>query len=65
MQIIVFTKETGKLILYAGPYTRNDNKIVELEGITDVESSGDMYYARANGVVKLRVPIIKTNVIYK
>ena len=35
MQIIVFTKETGKLVLHSGPIPRNDNKIVEIGGITD------------------------------
>ena len=65
MQIIVFTKETGKLVLHSGPYILTTNHIIELEGITSVLYREGFYEACAGDEIKLRVPINKTNVIYK
>jgi hypothetical protein len=65
MQIIVFTKETGKLVLHSGPYILTSNHIIELEGITSVKYNAGFYEASAGDEVKLRVPINKTNVVYK
>jgi hypothetical protein len=65
MQIIVFTEETGNLALHSGPYILPTNKIIELEGITCVEPDVDYYYANSTKGVALRLPINKTNVIYK
>lgn len=65
MQIIVFTKETGKLVLHAGPYINTTNHIIELEGITSVTYREGFYEAKVGEVIHLRVPINKTNVIYQ
>ena len=66
MQIIVFTKETGKLVLHSGPYILTTNHIIELEGITSVLYREGFYeVCAAGGEIKLRVPINKTNVIYQ
>lgn len=65
MQIIVFIKETGNLILHSGPYIHTSNHIIELEGITSVFYKEGFYEARTGDEIKLRVPINKTNVIYK
>ena len=66
MQIIVFTKETGKLVLHSGPYIITTNHIIELEGIISVYYKEGFYEASAaGGEIKLRVPINHTNVIYQ
>ena len=65
MQIIVFTKETGKLVLHSGPYILTTNHIIELKGITDILSDSSFYKIYAGDDIKLRVPINKTNVIYQ
>jgi len=64
MQIIVFTQETGELVLHSGPYILTTNYIVKLEGITDIIGDSSFYKAYAGEKIKLRVPINKTNVIY-
>lgn len=65
MQVIVFTHETGELVLHSGPYTLDTNYIVKLDGIYSVTADNDYYKAcDAKGNIKLRVPINKTNVIY-
>lgn len=63
MQIIVFTKETGNLVLHAGPYLHT-NHIIELKGITNIIADSSFYKVYAGEEIKLRVPINKTNVIY-
>jgi hypothetical protein len=63
MQIIVFTKETGELVLHAGPYLHT-NHIVKLERITQVTYNSNFYEARSGDEIKLRVPVNKTNIIY-
>ena len=66
MQVIVFTKETGKVVLHAGPYLRNDDHIIELEDISSVYYKEGFYEASTGGgEIKLRVPINHTNVIYR
>lgn len=65
MQIIVFTKETGNLVMHSGPYIINTNKIIELEGITSINDDKGYYVAWTDNSIKLKVPIKKTNVIYK
>jgi hypothetical protein len=65
MQVIVFTKETGELVLHPGPHTLSYNHILNLEGITSVKFNGRFYEACAGDEVKLRVPTNKTNVVYK
>lgn len=65
MQIIVFTKETGELVLHPGPHTLSYNHILDLQGITSVSYREGFYEACAGDEIKLRVPINKTNVIYQ
>ena len=65
MQIIVFTEETGKLVLHSGPYIHDTNHIIELEGITNIIAYGNFYRVYAGEEIKLRVPTNKTNVIYQ
>jgi hypothetical protein len=65
MQIIVFTQKTTKLVLHSGPYILDTNQIVELEGIYSVTADMNFYKAcDAEGKIKLRVPMNRTNVIY-
>lgn len=64
MQIIVFTKQTGKLVLHSGPYIHDTNHIIELEDISNVIADTSFYKVYAGEECKLRVPINKTNVIY-
>lgn len=64
MQIIVFTEETGKLVLHSGPYIHDTNHIIELEGITNIIADSNFYKVYTGDEIKLRVPINRTNVIY-
>jgi hypothetical protein len=66
MQIIVFTKETGKLVLHSGPEISWSNHIIELYDIVSVTADNSYYKAvDSENNIKLRTPIKKTNVIYK
>ena len=64
MQVIVFTKETGELVLHSGPYTLDTNYIVKLQGITNIIADTSFYKVYAGEECKLRAPINRTNVIY-
>lgn len=64
MQVIVFTKETGSLILHSGPYVLDTNHIAKFNNITNIIADNSFYKVYAGEECKLRVPINRTNVIY-
>lgn len=64
MQVIVFTKETGSLILHSGPYVLDTNQIAKFNNITNIIADNSFYKVYAGEECKLRVPINRTNVIY-